>query len=116
MQEGVSGELSLKTGVLKVTIFPGEARNSISAVCFGGTVKAEPEGILSRLETALADCTINDAPARIEDFFSQNPEALPGIEPEDILTVLTFAHMKIRRSVSTAPDPSAWKTPPKPRA
>lgn len=115
MQEGVSGELPVKTGLLKVTIFPGEGRNSISAVRFGGTVKAEPEGILSRLDGALAECSINDAPARIEDFFSQNPQALPGIEPEDILTVLTFAFMKVRRSASTAPDPSAWKTPPKPK-
>ena len=35
--------------------------------------------------------------------------ALPGVEPEEFLTVLTLAFMKVRRTTSSAPDPSAWK-------
>ena len=45
-------------------------------------------------------------------LFAQNPKALPGVVPEEFLTVLTLAFMKVRRAISTAPDPSAWKKKP----
>jgi hypothetical protein len=78
-------------------------------VSFSGTFKSEPPGILGSLERALGGSSINEAPGKIEDFFAQNPTALPGVEPEELLTVLTLAFMKVRRSSSTAPDPEAWK-------
>jgi len=103
----VSGELPTKAGILRATIVPGAGRNQIQSVAFSG-IKAEP-GILTKLEQTLGGSTIDEAPGRIEDFFGQNPQALPGVEPEEFLTVLTLAFMKVRRSTSSAPDPSAWK-------
>ena len=108
----VTGELPTKAGLLKATLVPGAGRNQIQSVTFGGTFKAEPPGILARLEQVLAGVTIDEAPGKIEDFFAQNPTALPGVEPEEFLTVLTLAFMKVRRTTSTAPDPSAWKKNP----
>jgi hypothetical protein len=105
----VSGELPTKAGLLRATIVPGTGRNQIQSVAFGGTFKAEPAGVLATLEKTLAGVTIDEAPGKIEDFFAQNPKALPGVEPEEFLTVLTLAFMKVRRTTSTAPDPSAWK-------
>jgi hypothetical protein len=103
----VSGELPTKAGILRATIVPGSGRNQIQSVAFSG-IKAEP-GVLAKLEQTLGGSTIDEAPGKIEDFFAQNPKALPGVEPEEFLTVLTLAFMKIRRTTSTAPDPSAWK-------
>jgi len=108
----VSGELPTKAGLLKATIVPGSAKNQIQSVKFGGTFKAEQAGTLGRLEQLLGGATIDEAPGKIEDFFAQNPTALPGVEPEEFLTVLTLAFMKIRRTTSSAPDPSAWKRSP----
>jgi hypothetical protein len=108
----VTGELPTKAGVVRATIVPGAARNQIQSVSFSGTFKPEPPGILEKLEQALAGVTIDEAPGKIEDFFAQNPQALAGVEPEEFLTVLTLAFMKVRRSNSTAPDPSAWKKGP----
>ncbi|HZE96217.1 MAG TPA: hypothetical protein VE981_04250 [Planctomycetota bacterium] len=108
----VSGELPTKAGIVRATIVPGAGRNQIQSVTFGGTFKAEPAGVLARLEQSLAGTTIDEAPGKIEDFFAQNPRALPGVEPEEFLTVLTLAFMKVRRTMSTAPDPSAWKKTP----
>lgn len=105
----VSGELPTKAGIVRATLVPGAGRNQIQSVTFGGTFKAEPAGVLAKLEQALAGGTIDEAPGRIEDFFAQNPGALPGVEPEEFLTVLTLAFMKVRRSTSSAPDPSDWK-------
>jgi hypothetical protein len=105
----VSGELPTKAGIVKATIVPGAGKNQIQAVTFSGTFKAEPAGILAKLEQSLAGGTIDEAPGKIEDFFSQNPGALPGVEPEEFLTVLTLAFMKVRRTTSSAPDPAAWK-------
>ncbi len=107
----VTGELPTKSGLLKATIVPGAGKNQIESVKFGGTIKADADALAS-LELALADATIDEAPGTIEDFFSQNPDALPGVEPEEFLTVLTLAFMKVRRSTSHAPDPSAWKNKP----
>lgn len=104
----VTGELPTKAGILKATIVPGAGKNQIQTVQFSGTFKAEP-GILAKLELALAGGTIDEAPGKIEDFFSQNPEALPDVEPEEFLTVLTLAFMKVRRTTNKAPDPAAWK-------
>jgi len=106
---GVTGELPTKAGIVRATIVPGAARNQIQSVSFSGTFKAEPAGILAKLELTLAGSTIDEAPGKIEDFFAQNPTALPGVEPEEFLTVLTLAFMKVRRTISTAPDPAAWK-------
>ena len=105
----VTGELPTKGGIVRATIVPGAGRNQIQTVSFSGTFKAEPAGVLASLEQALAGGTIDQAPGKIEDFFAQNPGALPGVEPEEFLTVLTLAFMKVRRTTSTAPDPSAWK-------
>ena len=106
---GVTGELPTAAGMLRATVVPGEGRNQIASVVFSGTFKTEPEGILGRLEQSLAGVTIDESPGRIEDFFAQNPGALAGVEPEEFLTVLTLAFMKIRRAASTAPDPAEWK-------
>ena len=105
----VTGELPTKAGIVRATIVPGAGKNQIQSVSFSGTFKAEPAGILASLEKSLSGATIDEAPGKIEDFFAQNPEALPGVEPEEFLTVLTLAFMKVRRTTSSAPDPSAWK-------
>lgn len=111
--EGVTGELTTRGGpVLRATIVPGQGRNKIQSVRFEGAVRDEPAGALAKLEAALAGGSIDQAPDRIEDFFSQNPGALPGAEPDELLTVLSLAFMKVRRTASTAPDPSAWKKGP----
>ena len=104
----VFGDLPTKAGILRATIVPGSGRNQIQSVTFSG-IKAEPPGILAKLEQTLGGASIDEAPGKIEDFFAQNPKALPGFEPEEFLTVLTLAFMKVRRTTSTAPDPSAWK-------
>lgn len=109
MSTPVTGELPTKAGVVRATIVPGAARNQIESVSFSGTFKSEPPGILANLEKSLAGATIDEAPGKIEDFFAQNPKALPGVEPEEFLTVLTLAYMKVRRTTSSAPDPSDWK-------
>jgi hypothetical protein len=105
----ITGDLPLKGGVLRAVLEPGDVRNQIRGVRFTGPFRDEPAGTKERLESALAGSTIDEAPARIEDFFAQNSGALPGVEPEDFLTVLSLAFMKLRRSISTAPDPSDWK-------
>jgi hypothetical protein len=105
----VWGELPIKGGMLRVRMLPGTARNVIRAVQFSGPFKAEPESSMRRLEEALAGVSIDEAPGRIEDWFSANPGALSGVEAGDLLTVLSLAHMKVRITQSTAPDPSAWK-------
>jgi hypothetical protein len=105
----VTGDLPVKGGVLKVTIVPGAGRNQIQTVRFSGPFRDEPAGSHERLEKSLSGATIDQAPAKIESFFAQNKGALPGVEPEDFLTVLTLAFMKVRRTTSSAPDPTAWK-------
>ena len=105
----VTGDLPVKGGVLRATILPGGGRNQIQTVRFAGPFRDEPAGTQQRLEQALAGATIDEAPAKIEDFFAQNGGALPGVEPEDFLTVLSLAFMKMRRAASSAPDPSDWK-------
>ena len=105
----VTGDLPVKGGVLRVAIVPGAGRNQIQSVRFSGPFQAEPAGALERLHQALAGAKIDQVPARIEDFFAQNAGALPGVEPEDFLTVLTLAFMKVRLTTSSAPDPTAWK-------
>mgnify|MGYP001616569689 CR=1 FL=1 len=107
--DGVTGALPTPGGMLRVTIFPGAGRNQIASVCFTGSFRSEPEGVQGRLEESLAGTTIDEAPGRIEDFFAHNPGALPGVEPDELLTVLTLAFMKVRRTASSAPDPEAWK-------
>jgi hypothetical protein len=106
--DSVSGELPTKAGLLRATLVPGAGRKQIQSVTFSGTFKAEAAG-LAALEKSLAGVSIDDAPGKIEDFFAQNPKALPGVEPEEFLTVLTLAFMKVRRTTSSAPDPAAWK-------
>lgn len=108
----VTGDLPVKGGVLRVAIVPGGGRNQIESVKFSGPFKDEPQGTLARLHAALAGSTIDEAPTHIEEFFAENAGALPGVEPEDLLTVLTLAFMKVRRAASSAPDPSDWKKKP----
>lgn len=105
----VTGDLPVKGGVLRAAIVPGDGRNQIQSVRFTGPFRDEPAGTSELLHQALAGSTIDEAPTRIEDFFAQNAGALPGVEPEDFLTVLTLAFMKVRRAASSAPDPSDWK-------
>jgi len=105
----VTGELPTKGGLLRATIVPGAGRNQIESVKFSGPFKPESAAMLAKFEQALAGVSLDAAPGKIEDFFAQNPQALPGVEPEEFLTVMTLAVMKVRRTTSTAPDPSAWK-------
>ena len=105
----VWGELPIKGGMLRVRLLPGDGLNSIRAAQFSGPFKCQPESAVRRLEEDLAGTTIDEAPAKIEDWFGKNPGAVSGVEPGDLLTVLSLAHMKVRRAQSQAPDPSAWK-------
>ena len=105
----VWGELPIKGGMLRVRLLPGDGLNSIRAAQFSGPFKSQPESAVRRLEEELAGVTIDDAPGKIEDWFGKNPGAVSGVEPGDLLTVLSLAHMKVRRAQSQAPDPSAWK-------
>lgn len=108
--DGVTGELPTQAGLLRVALVPGEGLNRIASVKFSGAA-LRSEGVLSPLEGALANTSINDAAGRIGDYCAKNPEALPGVDPGDLLTVLSLAFGKIRRNISKAPDPSAWKNP-----
>ena len=105
----VWGELPIKGGMLRVRLLPGEGLNRIRAAQFTGPFKATPDTAVHRLEEELAGSTIDEAPGRIEDWFQKNPGAVSGVEPGDLLTVLSLAHMKVRRAQSQAPDPAAWK-------
>ena len=105
----VTGDLPVRGGMLRALIVPGPGRNQIESARFTGPFRDEPAGTLERLHAALAGSTIDEAPTRIEEFFAQNAGALPGVEPEEFLTVLTLAFMKVRRAASSAPDPSDWK-------
>jgi len=107
--EGISGELRTKSGVLRATIQAGVKRNQVQSVRFDGAIKPESEPDVRRLEAALSGALVDEAPGRIEDFFRQNPGAIGEVEPEDFLTVLTLAFMKVRRASSSAPDPHSWK-------
>jgi hypothetical protein len=109
MPEGTTGELKTAGGVLRATVLPGEGRKLIRSVRFSGDVVQTPEGALLRLEEALAGATIDQAPAKIEEYFAANPDAIGGANAGDFLTVLTLAFMKALKSSSTAPDPAAWK-------
>ena len=108
------GELPIKGGMLRVRLLPGDGLNKIRAAQFSGPFKAEPESAVRRLEEELAGVSIDEAPGRIEDWFGKNPGAVSGVEAGDLLTVLSLAHMKVRRAHSQAPDPSAWKNEKKP--
>ena len=105
----VWGELPVKGGMLRVRLLPGGGLNTLRAVQFSGPFTCEPPSAVRRLEEALAGATIDEAPGRIEDWFGKNPDAVAGVEPGDLLTVLSLAHMKVRRERSQAPDPAAWK-------
>jgi hypothetical protein len=103
----VTGELPTGAGVLRATIVPGEGKNRIQSVKFSGI--GGDEAALGRLEVSLAGIRIEQAPGRIEDFFNQNPNAAPGVQPGEFLTAMTLAFMKVRLASSSAPDPQAWK-------
>ena len=105
----VWGELPISGGILRVRLLPGSARNVIRAVQYSGPFTCTPESAMRRLEESLAGTTIDEAPGRIEDWYAKNPQAVSGVEPGDLLTVLSLAHMKVRITQSTAPDPNAWK-------
>ena len=78
---GVTGEVSTSGGILRATIVPGEGLNKIATVEFTGTFKQEPDGILFGLEQLLAGALIDQAPAKIEEFFKENPNATPTCRP-----------------------------------
>lgn len=107
--QSVSGELPTSGGVVRATIVPGSGLNQIGSVQFSGTFQAASADALRKLEGMLAGKKIDDAPGLIEDFFRDNPGAVPGVQPGEFLTVLTLAFMKVRIAASTAPDPNAWK-------
>ena len=107
--ESVSGEVSISGGVLRATVTAGESLNTIGTVSFSGNFKQEPDGILFGLEQLLAGTLIDQAPAKIEEFFKENPTATPSVPVGEYLTALTLAFMKIRVKASKAPDPEAWK-------
>ena len=105
----VTGDLPIQGGILRATIVPGDGRNQIQSARFAGPFRDEPPGMLALLQESLAGSTIDEAPTKLEEFFAQNEGALPGVDPGDLLTVLTLAFMKVRRAASSAPDPSDWK-------
>lgn len=106
--EGVSGEVPTSGGMLRATIVPGDQRNLIGTVSFTGIPAAEG-GALKGLQEVLAGCNIDMAPAKIEEFFTKNPDAATGIAPAEFHAALSLAFMKLRLASSSAPDPSAWK-------
>lgn len=104
----VTGDLPIPGGILRATIVPGDGRNQIQSARFAGPFRDEPPGMLERLQQELAGSTIDEAPAKIEEFFAENAGALPGVDPSDLLTVLTLAFMKasvrtVRRSEGSTP-------------
>ena len=109
--EGVTGEVRTGAGgTLRATIVLAAApRHRLESVRFEGSFRDDPPGSLARLQGALAGASIDEAPARIEEFFAAHPGALPGPEPGEFLTALSLAFMKVRRTLSSAPDPAAWK-------
>jgi hypothetical protein len=107
--QSVSGELPIAGGILRATIVPGEGRNQIKTVQFAGALQASSPDALRKLQDSLQGRTIDEAPGLIEDFFRDNPGAVTGVQPGELLTVLTLAFMKVRIATSTAPDPNEWK-------
>lgn len=105
----VWGELPIKGGMLRVRLLPGDGLNLIRAAQFSGPFTCRPDSAVRRLEETLAGASIDEAPGRIEEWFDKNPGAVAGVEAGDLLTVLSLAHMKVRRERSQAPDPAAWK-------
>jgi hypothetical protein len=101
----VSGTLPTEGGNVCATIAPGAALS----VRFSGTYNAYPGDLLRGLEKIVAGGTIDEAPTRIEEFFSACRGCVCGVEPGEFLTVISLAHMKVRRTTSAAPDPEAWK-------
>ena len=105
----VSGEVKIAGGILRAEIVPGEGLNKIGSVKFSGDFKQEPEGVIAGLEEILAGSLIDEAPAKIEKFFQENPSAVPDVPPGEFFTCLTLGFMKVRAKASKAPDPAAWK-------
>ncbi len=107
--EGVWGEIQTRGGTVRATILPGESRSRIRSVRFSGTFRSEPESFVRELEAVLAGSSIDEAPRRIERYFSEHLGEVRGVEPGELLTALTLAVMKVHKAGSTAPDPAAWK-------
>ena len=105
----VSGEVSIAGGILRAEIVPGDGLNKIGSVKYSGDFKQEPEGVIAGLEELLAGALIDEAPAKIEEFFKANPSAASDVPPGEFLTCLTLGFMKVRMKASKAPDPAAWK-------
>lgn len=109
---GVTGELPTAGGKVRATLVPGDAPKRIAQTRFTGNFNAYPGDTVRLLGAALAGTLIDDAPGLIEDFFAKNAGRVAGVEPGEFLTALSLAHMKVRLTASTAPDPNAWKRGP----
>lgn len=110
--EGSWGEIDTRGGRLRATIQPGARRDQIRSVRFTGTFRSEPESFIRGLEEALAESSLDEAPRRIERFYTEHPGEVRGVEPGEFLTALTLAVMKVHKAGSTAPDPAEWKQEP----
>jgi lipoate-protein ligase A len=98
-----------KGGSVRASVVHGEERNRIRQVVFSGDFCAHPRTAVRDLEKELEGSLIDEAPARIETYFTRTGAELTGLVPGDLFMALSLAFMKRRLTLSSAPDPSAWK-------
>ncbi len=94
---------------VRVAVVHGSRRNHVERVVFSGEFCTHPRGAVAELERELSGTSIDEAPARIENYFVRTGAEWVGLAPGDLFTALSLAFMKRRVSQSSAPDPEAWK-------
>lgn len=94
---------------VKATVSHGAQRNQIQSVVFSGEFSSRPRSAVRDLERELANTSIDEAPVRVEDFFTKTGAEVPGLTPGDFFMALSLAFMKRRVAQSAAPDPMGWK-------
>lgn len=94
---------------VKATVSHGTQRNQIQSVVFSGEFSSRPRAAIRDLERELSNTTIDEAPVRIEDFFTKTGAEVPGAMAGDFFMALSLAFMKRRVAQSAAPDPQDWK-------
>lgn len=111
LPEGTTTEATTigRGAAVRASVLHGPERNRIARVVFSGEFCAHPRGAVRGLEEDLADTAIDEAPARIENYFARTGAEVPGLAPGDFFTALSLAFMKRRVAQSAAPDPLAWK-------
>lgn len=98
-----------KGAAVRAFVAHGGERNRIERVVFSGEFCARPREAVGGLERELAGTSIDEAPARIENYFVRTGAEIAGLSPGDFFTALSLAFMKRRVAQSAAPDPQAWK-------